>query len=45
MVRTATAADEAIDVDLDLSSLPLSGFGPFTQQGRRGTGRRMTGWV
>lgn len=42
VVRAATTADRAIDVDIDLSSLPFPGdaFG----RSQRGP-RRMTGWV
>ena len=42
VVRAATR-DGAIDVDLDLSSLPFGGKDLFG--GRRPGGRRMTGWV
>ena len=41
VVRAATN-EHAIEVDLDLSSLPFGGFDPF----RKGKGdRRMTGWL
>ncbi|WP_343905060.1 toxin-antitoxin system HicB family antitoxin [Nocardioides aquiterrae] len=43
VVRAATRGDGAINVDIDLSSIPfLSGTDPFG--GKRGN-RRMTGWV
>jgi hypothetical protein len=42
VVRAATR-DGAIDVDLDLSSLPFGGSDLF--KGRRPGNRRMTGWV
>jgi hypothetical protein len=43
VVRTATRGDGAINVDIDLSSIPfLGGNDPFG--GKRGN-RRMTGWV
>ena len=43
VVRAATRGEGAINVDIDLSSIPfLSGNDPFG--GRRGN-RRMTGWV
>ena len=43
VVRAATSRDHAINVDIDLSSLPFFGnAGP----GSRGNGpRRMSGWV
>ena len=43
VVRAATTRDSAINVDIDLSSIPfLGGNDPFG--GKRGN-RRMTGWV
>jgi HicB-like protein involved in pilus formation len=43
VVRAATTRDSAINVDIDLSSIPfLSGNDPFG--GKRGN-RRMTGWI
>lgn len=43
VVRAATTRDSAINVDIDLSSIPfLSGNDPF---GGRPGNRRMTGWV
>jgi hypothetical protein len=43
VVRTATRADGAINVDIDLSSIPfVGGRDPFG--GKRGT-KRMTGWA
>lgn len=42
VVRAATS-DSAINVDIDLSSIPfLEGFGPF---GKQKGNKRMTGWV
>ena len=42
----AAIRDRAIDVDLDLSSMPLPPTPPLPfGQGRRGTGKRMTGWA
>ena len=44
VVRAATNRDNAINVDIDLSSIPfLSGNDPFT--GKRGGNKRMSGWV
>jgi hypothetical protein len=44
-VRAATR-DRAVDVDLDISSMPLLPTPPLPfGQGRRGTGKRMTGWA
>lgn len=43
VVRAATSRDGAINVDIDLSSLPFVGGDPFG--GRKPGGRRMTGWV
>ncbi len=44
VVRAATR-EGAINVDIDLSSLPFFGGGdPFEGRGRRG-GKRMTGWL
>ena len=41
VVRAATS-DAAVNVDIDLSSIPFDGFDPF----RKGKGnRRMTGWL
>jgi len=40
VVRAATR-DSAIDVDIDLSSIPFEGFDPFRRRGNR----RMTGWL
>lgn len=42
VIRAATA-DQAINVDIDLSSIPFFGHDPFTG-GKRGN-RRMTGWL
>jgi hypothetical protein len=43
VVRAATAADQAVNIDIDLSSLPFVGD-PFGKAGHRGN-RRMTGWI
>jgi hypothetical protein len=44
VVRAATNRDNAINVDIDLSSIPfLSGNDPFT--GKRGSNKRMSGWI
>lgn len=43
VVRAATSRDQAIDVDIDLSSIPFFGD-PFGRGPHRGN-RRMTGWV
>jgi hypothetical protein len=43
VVRAATTADQAVNIDIDLSSLPFMGD-PFSKGGQRGN-RRMTGWV
>jgi hypothetical protein len=43
VVRAATSADQSVNIDLDLSSLPFLGE-PFRKGGPRGN-RRMTGWV
>lgn len=42
VVRAATQ-DRAVEVDLDLSSIPFGGNDPFG--GRRHSSRRMTGWL
>ena len=42
LVRSATANEHAIHVDVDLSSLPFGGDFPFG--GKRGN-RRVTGWI
>ncbi|KQZ68634.1 toxin-antitoxin system HicB family antitoxin [Nocardioides sp. Root151] len=44
VVRTATSDDTAINVDIDLSSLPFLGGDPFGRGPTRGK-RRMTGWI
>jgi hypothetical protein len=47
-VRSASS-DHAINVDIDLSSIPFVGYDPFAgsrKQPNRGAGnRRMTGWL
>ena len=42
VIRSATTHDQAINVDIDLSSLPFFGD-PFGRPGRGS--KRMTGWV
>jgi hypothetical protein len=44
VVRAATTADQAINVDIDLSSIPFLGD-PFGRRGAQRGNRRMTGWV
>jgi hypothetical protein len=44
VVRAATTADQAINVDIDLSSIPFLGD-PFGGRGAQRGNRRMTGWV
>ena len=44
VVRAATTADQAINVDIDLSSIPFLGD-PFGHRGAQRGNRRMTGWV
>lgn len=44
VVRAATTGDQAVRVDVDLSSIPFLGQHPFGRGGQRGN-RRMTGWV
>lgn len=44
VVRAATRADGAVNVDIDLSSIPFLGGGADPFGGKRGN-RRMTGWV
>lgn len=44
VVRAATTHDQAINVDIDLSSIPFLGGDPFGRGPNRGN-RRMTGWV
>jgi hypothetical protein len=44
LVRTNTN-EHAINVDIDLSSIPFVGYDPFSQQAPTSKGRRMTGWV
>lgn len=43
VVRAATTHDQAVNVDIDLSSIPFLGD-PFGRPGSRGN-RRMTGWI
>ncbi|PKH37855.1 HicB family protein [Nocardioides alpinus] len=46
VVRSATN-EHAINVDIDLSSVPFVGYDPFAANRRKGQGnnRRMTGWL
>lgn len=46
VVRSATS-EHAINVDIDLSSIPFVGYDPFAATRRPGQGnnRRMTGWL
>ena len=47
VVRSASS-EHAVDVDIDLSSVPFVGYDPFAanrRQGRGGNNRRMTGWL
>lgn len=46
VVRGASS-DHAINVDIDLSSVPFVGYDPFAAHRRQGQGnnRRMTGWL
>ncbi len=44
MVRSATS-DHAINVDIDLSSVPFVGYDPFASTRKQGNNRRMTGWA
>jgi hypothetical protein len=43
VVRGATS-DHAINVDIDLSSIPFVGYDPFAGTKKPGN-RRMTGWL
>jgi hypothetical protein len=43
LVRSATN-EHAINVDIDLSSVPFVGYDPFAAN-RKGNNRRMTGWL
>ena len=44
VVRAATAGEQAVNIDIDLSSLPFFGNDPFGGGKQRGN-RRMTGWL
>ena len=44
LVRSATN-EHAINVDIDLSSIPFVGYDPFAANRKQGTSRRMTGWL
>jgi hypothetical protein len=44
VVRAATR-DSAVNVDIDLSSIPFLGNDPFGGQGPGRGQRRMTGWI
>jgi hypothetical protein len=41
----ANTNEHAINVDIDLSSIPFVGYDPFTKASGNPRGRRMTGWV
>lgn len=46
VVRAATRGDSAINVDIDLSSIPFfGGNDPFPSAGAKRGNKRMTGWV
>lgn len=44
VVRAATN-EHAINVDIDLSSIPFVGYDPFAANRKQGNSRRMTGWL
>ena len=44
VVRSATN-EHAINVDIDLSSVPFVGYDPFAANRKQGNNRRMTGWL
>ena len=44
VVRSATN-DHAINVDIDLSSIPFVGYDPFAANRKQGNNRRMSGWL
>jgi hypothetical protein len=44
LVRSATN-EHAINVDIDLSSVPFVGYDPFEATRKKGNNRRMTGWL
>ncbi len=44
LVRSATN-EHAINVDIDLSSVPFVGYDPFAANRKQGGNRRMTGWL
>ena len=44
VVRSATN-EHAINVDIDLSSVPFVGYDPFAANRKQGNSRRMTGWL
>ena len=44
VVRSATS-EHAINVDIDLSSIPFVGYDPFAANRKQGNNRRMTGWL
>lgn len=44
LVRHATN-EHAINVDIDLSSIPFVGYDPFAANRKQGNSRRMSGWV
>ncbi len=44
LVRSATN-EHAINVDIDLSSIPFVGYDPFAANRKQGNNRRMSGWL
>ncbi|MFC7359962.1 toxin-antitoxin system HicB family antitoxin [Nocardioides astragali] len=44
VVRAATN-EHAINIDVDLSSIPFVGYDPFAANRKQGNPRRMTGWL
>ncbi len=44
VVRAATN-EHAINIDVDLSSIPFVGYDPFAANRKQGNNRRMTGWL
>ena len=41
----AASNDHAINIDVDLSSIPFVGYDPFAPTRKQGNARRMTGWL
>ena len=44
-VVRAASNDHAINIDVDLSSIPFVGYDPFAATRKQGNARRMTGWL